>query len=171
MAFGLMPPAMLEDLKIYVKGHTVYDLLAGDLYYSHKLLTLGATQVYAIDKEDVMRGRTTPNLHFKHARLQDVSIPAHPEPDVVFCSWPPNHPVPGLVEWARRARIFIYLGCNFGGTACGHSGLFETMLQRKLLKYHPHRSNSMIVLGEWLTEERDPTPEEEAHFKDEIIPF
>lgn len=157
MGYGTLTTRQRKILTKHVRGKIVHDLGAGDLELSEALVSLGAREVYAIDKLD--KPPILPHkVHYKKARFHEL-----PETTmgVVFLSWPINHDV-NLIPHIKRAGIVIYLGCNTGGSACGTPGLFREMLHRRLIEYEPDRHNTLLIVGQDLGGPRIPTGEESA---------
>jgi len=155
VAYGRLNQKQRKTLTKFVRGKVVHDLGAGDLELSSELLRLGASEVYAIDKEP--KPRVLPSrVHYKQDYFHNIRSPL----STIFLAWPTNHDV-NLVPIVKQAEMVIYLGCNTGGTACGHTKLFKTFVQRELLAYEPDKKNSLVVLGKFVGL-RQPTGEELA---------
>lgn len=168
MPFGNINQRMRTALSTIVKGRVIHDLGAGDGDHARTLILCGATKVIAIDKEPIPRPRV-PSIECIQARIVEVPVPE--DLDVVFLGWPVNYNIPGLAPWLSQAKTIIYLGSNFGGTACGNPHLFEVLLRRRLSLHIPDRRNSLLVVEEPLQEPRRPTTEEAAAFSSEALPY
>ena len=159
MPYGKLTPTQAEVLSKHVRGQIVYDLGAGDLSLSKRILELGASHVRAIDKEARSRKKLPPCLSYEQAYFHQwrSGFPL----DVAFCSWPTNHET-NVLPLLMKAQVVIYLGKNTDGSACGTTDLFEHFTTRELLDYSPHHLNSLIVLGKPLSAPRKPVGEELA---------
>jgi hypothetical protein len=131
-----------------VAGFCVYDLGAGNLDMTRLMLTLRASSVVAIDKEE-MPPFHHPDVKCIRRRFDEFErFPA--DGDAALVSWPVNHPNPGLVRMLDAAPIIIYIGKNTDGSACGDRKLFEAFLGRRLIAYVPDRANVVAIYGEKL---------------------
>lgn len=167
MPYGNLTIQMRDALAPVVKGRTVYDLGAGDCDHGRTLHNLGGSRVVCLDKEEppvIPKG-----VEFLHGYIHQTPIPA--DLDVLFLGWPQNYHIPGLVFWMAAAKTVIYLGHNFGGTACGFTAMFEHLLTRRLTLHIPNERNTLLVVEEPLASPRSPTPEEEAFFADVVVPW
>ena len=168
MPYGNLTLQMRDALAPLIKGRLVYDLGAGDCDHGRTLYNLGAGQVVCVDKEDTPL--VPKNVVFVHGYIDRIPIPA--DLDVLFLGWPQNYHIPGLVHWMEAAKTIIYLGHNFGGTACGFPAMFEHLLTRRLTLYIPNERNTLLVVEEPLAQSpRSKTPEEAAFFADVIVPW
>ena len=175
MPYGHLNHQMREALTPLVKGRVVYDLGAGDGDHGRTLSNLGAARVVCIDKEQVgfnATGSLPPrppvkNIEVIRGYIAEVPIPT--DLDVVFLGWPQNYHIIGLVPWMQAAKTVIYLGHNFGGTACGFPAMFEHLIARRLVAHIPNERNTLLVVGEPLLSSRAPTPEEAAFFSSEVV--
>jgi hypothetical protein len=157
VAYGTLTARQRTILTKHVRGKVVHDLGAGDLELSEVLVSLGAREVYAIDKMD--KPRILPHkVHYKKALFYDLPATTM---GTVFVSWPINYES-NLVPHIKRAGIVIYLGCNTGGSACGTSSFFRETVHRALLDYEPDRHNTLLIVGRDLGGPRIPTGEEFA---------
>ena len=129
----------------HVKDQTVYDLGAGDGYYSMLALAQGAEMVVAVDKSPV------PQRHYKllHERcyFSDLRAPYPGVDEVALVFWPVNYPTPGLVDLISGAGRVLYLGRNDGLTACGSKELHDHLLGRELLAYREDKRNDLLLYG------------------------
>jgi hypothetical protein len=155
--YGRLNDRQRKALAKHVRGKIVHDLGAGDLELSQELLKLGASEVYAIDKEARPRRFLTAHLHYKESYFKDVKS----RMDTLFLSWPVNREA-DLGPHLTQALSIIYLGCNTGGSACGTPSLFKALLRRELLDYEPDRWNSLVIVGKPIEGPRLPTGEELA---------
>jgi len=163
-----------EAVRYYVKKPWVYDLGAGLLGWSKKLVEFGATTVTAVDSIYSYRGnnelnqrrdwhKCVPNNVVLDARsFRDFHHTGPTDLGTVFISWPCNtfSKTMGLEMLARKAETIIYLGKSTDGTACGSPQLWAHLTERKVLCYLPAVRNSLIVYGpevrrkrDWLTDE------------------
>jgi hypothetical protein len=140
MAHGRLSKAQEEAIKPFVNGITVHDLGAGDLELAEKLLTLGASEVVAIDKHKMPK---SDKIRIVEAYLHNVHEPAK----TVFVSWPVNWHDSGLLRFIDHASTVIYLGTNYDGSACGFPEMFEHLMKREILKHIPDSKNTLIVYG------------------------
>jgi hypothetical protein len=149
MPYGLITPAMQREIANQVDGHIVYDLGAGDGYYSELLLESGAATVVAVEKEDraqVFKIRR-PDLKFVHAYFREVQVPTGI--DVAFLAWPQNAPLNGIVDLLGKSHTIIYLGQNSEkrGSACGNRSLYNYLRTREVLVEIQNEQNDFIVYG------------------------
>ena len=170
MPYGLLTPEMETALQPFVEGQDVWDLGAGDLTYTKRLLKLGADHVWAVDKceplSDVPRKATYIESYFQ------ALLEKPPPMNIVFLSWPFNASgaVRGLTGLVERAPTVIYLGHNLDGTCCGVGPLWDNLTQRKVLAHVPHPRNSLIVYGEH-TGRRIMLPEEIGATCGQVVSF
>jgi len=157
---------MRDILASVVAGRVVYDLGAGSGGHGKKR---GASRVICVDKSTpwvMPRG-----VEFIRSYINEVALPD--DLDVVFLGWPVQYGMPGLHLWLEKAKTIIYLGCNFGGTACGTKPLFQYLLMRRLAYHLPDHRNTLLVveepLGEGIT--REPTPEEAAALSGQVVAY
>jgi hypothetical protein len=132
--------ALLRD---HVGGEVVHDLGAGACTFSDLIANLGALKVYAIDK-GVWARPESPKVEVIETYFATYT---GPDPEVVFLSWPDNHPLPGLIQLLSKSKKVIYLGKNTDGTMCGWPGLFRHLLTRRILAHAPAEKNSLTVYG------------------------
>ena len=153
----------------YVKGKVVWDLGAGRLTLAEKLVALGASRVFAVEKEE---GLLSPPWSHVTALWCCIDQAPFPQPDdVVFLSWPLNHVLGGLVERLEQAGTIIYLGMNDGVSACGGPDFWTHVVGRELLvertTFRHERQefrHDLVVYGKILDEPRAPkdlTPQEQ----------
>jgi hypothetical protein len=142
MAHGKLTPAQQEAIKPFLKGLTVHDLGAGDLELAQQLLTLGASEVVAIDRhqmpKDHPEGVRTVVEYFHNFR-ESVNT--------AFVSWPINWQDIGLLRLIDKAATVIYLGTNYDGSACGFPQMWEHLSKREILVTVPDPKNTLIVYG------------------------
>ena len=167
MPFGNLNNRMRDALVPVIKGRTVYDLGAGDCDHGRTLRNLGASRVVCLDKADIPV--VPKNVEFILGYIHQTPVPA--DLDVLFLGWPQNYPIPGLIPWMKAAKTIIYLGHNFGGTACGFPAFFEHLLTRRLVLHIPDERNTLLVVEEPLGSPRSPTPEEAAFLSSEVVPW
>lgn len=164
MSYARLSPEQTEALRRHVKGRVVHDLGAGLCNLSVALLDLGAKRVIAIEKEK-MPVLDRPGLVQVRASFQDAAGSEDVEHawgraeierarefvrsiDVAFLSWPPNYPVPGLLDLLERARSVVYVGKNTDSSACGWGRLFRlALIPRRVLAHVPDPKNTLIVYG------------------------
>jgi hypothetical protein len=172
---GLNEWWQIPVLKWFVQGRHVYDFGAGQLYWAHRLLQLGATRVTAVDY--LYRDRSGNHLNqyrnwtkcapdgccLDNRTFHDFYQTGPKHLQVAFVSWPCNTygKTMGLELTCERAQVLIYAGSNFDGTACGSLAFWALARRREVLAYAPARGNSLIVYGPQRLE-RDPLPEELA---------
>lgn len=143
MPYGTLTTVMEHTLRSHVQGQVVWDLGAGDLAWSQRLVQLGAKKVVAVDKEP-MQGRPG-KVEIRKGYFHDIEPSAPDIIPVAFLSWPANYPQRGLLELLDRALKVIYLGKNTDGSACGWPVLFANFYFRNLLAHVPHKGNSLLV--------------------------
>lgn len=161
MPYGLLTREQEEILAPFVEGRHVYDLGAGDLTLSRRLLQLGASRVTAIDKEGWPEGTAVPE------EIQLVPSYFHalsPRPEsiaVAFLSWPANWYTDYLVHLLSKSKLVVYLGINSRerGLACGDRALWRHLTLRVLLASQEHPRNNLLIYG-GCGEERELHPEE-----------
>jgi hypothetical protein len=129
-------------MRPFVTGKQVHDLGAGDLELAKQLLTLGASEIVAIDRHKMPKG-ASPQIRVIEAYHHDVVEAA----DTVFVSWPVNWHDSGLLRFIDHASTVIYLGTNYDGSACGFPEMFEHLMKREILKHIPDPKNTLIVYG------------------------
>ena len=142
----------------YVAGYNVHDLGAGQLGMAQKLIELGAHTVTAIDKiysYSRPPWSPPPGVTLVGEYFEEYARHGH-FVDVALVSWPEayNSPQAGIVTLLKEARIVIYLGSNFDGTACGSEEMFRFLSQREVLALVPNKFNSLIVYGRELVHRR-----------------
>lgn len=141
--FGHLTNKMAEQLGSVVQGRTVWDLGAGYLGYSSRLLDLGAHKVIAVEKED-LDVAVPKGVELRRNYFTDVA----PEPiEVAFLSWPQNNRLWGLIGLLERAERVVYLGSNTSGSACGPRDLWDHLTFRTIEAYIPTQRNTFIVYG------------------------
>jgi len=155
----------LDVLRRHVAGRKVVDLGCGPMVMARTLLDLGATHVLAIDKEEQMRAYVPkdPRVTFRRAYFDDLDdreIREITKDHVALASWPYNAVEPALMSIVHQVDVFLYLGKNTDGTACGSRGLFD--LRREVLDYVPQPINTLIVYGPRRVPRRVPFGEEHA---------
>lgn len=150
-SYGKLNKLMQHTIDSFVKGKVVYDLGAGDLKLSKAMLSLGANQVYAIDKEGLHDPRQPIDKLTFFEGYFDMFIEEHPElPEkdaVAFVSWPANHKLGGLLDLMEKFETIIYLGKNTDGRSCGWPGFFHKMYLRPVLAHVPWKRNTLIIWG------------------------
>lgn len=164
MGFGKLLPSMAERLEKHIRGQTVWDLGAGDMTLSRKLLQLGAAGVVAVDKERSLHP-VPKGVRFLQDYFNAVQAPA--QISVAFVSWPQNTHLPGLLELLQKSAVVVYLGKNTDGTSCGNRRMFEHFRSREVLEFVADPKNTLIVYGEATACERPPLQEETAGFYQE----
>lgn len=160
--YGHWASEMEEVVRPLVDGKVVWDLGAGSLGHSHRLLELGAEHVMAVDKEHMddawWKGRPITPVQ---SLLADLPIPKTIE--VAFVAWPSNRVLPGLLDLLEVSDRVIYLGSNCNGDFCGWPGLWDYLHFREIEAHVPHYRNSLIVYGQHLkANERRPMVAEEV---------
>ena len=167
MPLGHLTDEMLDILRPIVEGLEVWDLGSGDEGHARTLLGLGASRVFCVDKEPMVRDCTgiTPVHAWFGDISPDMSIP------VAFVSWPPNRSLPHLNRLLGQAKIVIYLGSNTDGRACGDVRMFVSLAGRSLLAHVPYYRNSLLVYGEPLGRGAPLTGEEYAVFSGQLMRF
>lgn len=161
--FGAIEPKQLEVLCGLVAGKSVWDLGCGpDLAEARLLTSLGAREVYAVDKH----GRNN-SMVPRFSRLVDgtsgviVDCQAYFDefssfleraglsegPDVAFIKWPTVNGGFGLTQLVSRAPKVVYIGLNDGLTACGSRSLWEHFKARKLETVVEGAGGSLLVYG------------------------
>ena len=158
MGYGKISSKQWDAIGEIVKGKTVHDIGCGDLEHARGLIKHGASKVIAIDKNHVVS--TDPRIEVVEKRFHEYRPTESME--VAFLSFPVNYDAPGLLYHLATAKIIIYIGNNFNGTACGIPMLFHFFVSRKLISWIPNPRNTLLVIGEWTLDKREPTPEEMA---------
>lgn len=154
-AFGILNKKQREVIAPFVEGKRVFDLGAGELFFSKELIKMGASHVIAIDKALPKQRLTAKNItlcpvYFDQYRASNQEMPKRA--DVVFVSWPSNRPMPGFLDFTAMAGTVIYLGKNTDGNCCAWPEFFIQCQLRKVLAYVPDRPNDLIVYGGALEE-------------------
>ena len=150
-SYGVWTHEMEETIRPFIECRVVWDLGAGLLSNTHRLLRLGASHVVAVDKERHPTGTFScpKRVTLIQSYFADLEVP--PEGiRVALLSWPVNYHMKGLISILRECNIVIYLGSNTDGSACGWPGLWKHFQGREVLAHIPHRSNSLIVYGNTL---------------------
>lgn len=188
-SFGKLNPAQTAIVRHYVAGRTVFDLGAGSYELSRCLVDLGAKKVYAVERNERFGGPLEIGTPYENVqviasglrglgqvarhkrRAAELPPVTHRSIDVAFISWPSNEDSKmssysdfSLLDPVRRAKVVIYLGYNFDGTACGSRRLYQHLAKRKVLEHEPARGNVLIVYGALLPhgKVRELLPEEHA---------
>lgn len=167
-SYGLWTDEMSDSVRSHVAEKIVWDLGAGFLAHSVRMLELGARGVVAVDRHpcplsDVPSGVAYIQSTFSRLPLQDI--------EVALLAWPVNRALLGLPEILRRSRVVIYLGCNVDGTACGWPDLMRYLCTREVLAHVEHRRNTLAVYGDVLPDARPLLGEELAGISDEVLTF
>ncbi len=185
--FGNLNQWQAKALQYYVRNRHVHDLGAGNLYYAHKMMGLGASRVTAVDRLYESRNNNEWNDLRDWSKCTPDGVTLDDRPfalfhtegpqtiDVAFVAWPHNTYAGtlGLELICLKAKTVIYLGNNFGGTTCGSQLFWQYLRRRSVLAHAPSRMNSLIVYGELrppsvrprLTDDEGMPPEERAaHF-------
>lgn len=165
--YGNITPAMWEQIRPFIQDKTVWDLGAGDLQYSHRLVAEGACNVIAVDKELMPAGRS-PQIQTLQMLFADIVVPPSGI-NVAFMSWPQNTRLLGLVRILQQSQIVIYVGCNTNGTACGNEEVFTHLRQRTILSDVRLRANTLLIYGGACTDPRTLHPEEKAALDPQTI--
>jgi hypothetical protein len=164
MSYGQLTTEMLDAIRPYVEGKRVIDLGAGDGRKARFLVRYGASHVTCVDKNLMPYQFAGQNIQW-HERTYFYDLvcnPNCPEYDVAFVSWPVNYRQPGLVELCERAKVVIYLGCNYNGSACAFREFYQHLVGRELLDEHMTSRNALIIVGDKLEQPRTPTFEEDC---------
>jgi hypothetical protein len=140
--FGTLLPEQKDALRPFVRGRKVTDLGAGSGGFSLDLLTMGASEVTAVDKEEMS---LPPRKGLRAVRTYFSSF--SDTIDVAFLSWPANRNDRDLNDLLASAPTVAYLGKNTDMVSCGSTGLFVGLLGRPILAYVPDRKNTLIVYG------------------------
>jgi hypothetical protein len=162
--YGMWLPQMDELVRPLVQGHQVYDLGAGTLGHTHRLLSLGASSVVAVDKQPFNPAlyQGYPIQALGRIQFHQVVVPTGGI-KVALLAFPDNRPLSGLIPLLKRCETVIYLGCNVDGTACGWPALWDYFHFREIKGHVPHPRNSLILYGRHLEEsERRPLVGEEV---------
>ena len=153
--FGRLSEEMENEIERVVKNRIVFDLGAGDLGFSKRLVEMGAAHVVAIDKA-LPKGKTRSKritlcpVYFDQYRASGLRMPSRE--DVAFVSWPSNRPMPGFLDFTAMAGTVIYLGKNTDGNCCAWPEFFFQCNLRKVLAHVPDRRNDLIIYGDALKE-------------------
>lgn len=151
--YGRFTEEMKDAVRPYVEGQHVLDVGAGNCAKAKTLARLGAEKVICVDPEFPVEFYIDPELEpyiFPMYGYLDEKIAKHgcaALGNVAFLSWIPNKPLPGLVEVLQGMEYVIYLGCNYGGTACGTLSLYLDLLGRELLVEIATPQNTLLILG------------------------
>ncbi len=154
ISMGKLTDEQEAVVRNFVAGYNVHDLGAGQLGMAAKLRDLGAHTVTAVDKIYRYLPFSPPTLvtlvgeYFEEYAAHGHYI------DVAFVSWPEAWRLDGIVDLLRTARVVIYLGSNFDGTACGTEDMFRHLSRRNVLALVPHKWNSLIVYGNDIVQRR-----------------
>lgn len=147
ISYGKLTAEQEAVLRVFVAGYNVHDIGAGQLALAQKLVELGAHTVTAIDKEYSHRVVYPPARVILVGEYFEEYAQHGPFIDVAFVAWPEVDNQQGINLLLHGARVVIYLGTNFDGTACGSEEMFRELSRRNVLALVPHRWNSLIVYG------------------------
>lgn len=163
LSMGKLTDEQEAVLRQFVMGFNIHDIGAGQLGMAKKLQELGAHTVTAVDKIYSHHPVVSPHpsITLVGEYFDEYANHGH-FIDVAFVSWPEAYGQDRIVDLLRGARIVIYLGSNFDGTACGSEAMFQYLSQRNVLALVPHRWNSLIVYGNEYPVQRRLVPEEYA---------
>jgi hypothetical protein len=159
--YGFLEGAQAERVATLIAGRTVWALGSGsDMQEAHRLASLGAATVYAVDKahRERLLVPTFERARVDRAAVYDcrayfvefethVQVTGLPNPDVAFLKWPTAQRHPGLLQLLKRAGTVIYVGRNDGITACGGTLMWEHLRTRTLLEVVEGPRNDMLVYG------------------------
>lgn len=165
--YGNITEVMWEQIRPHILNKTVWDLGAGDLHYSQRLVTDGAQTVIAVDKNP-LPSPSTPQIQTQQVLFANVVVPPTGI-EVAFMSWPQNTRLPGLVRILQQSQIVIYVGCNTNGTACGNEEVFTHLRQRTILSDVRLQVNTLLIYGGACTDPRTLHPEEKAALDPQTI--
>lgn len=157
MGYWHLTAAQIRIVKQFTTRRVVYDLGAGDLTLSARLLELKAAGVIAVDE----KAPAVRDLDSKIRFIKSSYNKFTKAPRTAFVSWPPGVGAEGLVDIVGRARTVLYLGHNFDGNICGTQELWAHLRTRKVIAHEPACKNTLIVYGA-VGREREPLPEEDA---------
>lgn len=165
--FGVVTKEMDYALVPHVRGRVVWDLGAGFLTHAKRLLELGASEVVAVDKEE-MPDPSSPRITRVRSHFTDLVVPDGGI-DVAFLAFPQNTTLHGLISILERSQVVVYFGSNTDGTACGDVTLFEHLRGRGVLSHVPGRRGSLVVYGGPCLGMRALVPEEWAALHPERV--
>jgi hypothetical protein len=138
---GKISDVQRQIIKKYISGKQVYDLGCGNLWLSYKLLDMGASSIFAVDKkipeETLLRH---PLIQFQKSYFKNITD----TPEIVFVSWPDNNANFG--DLISKSKIIIYLGKNYGGTCCGSQSFWFPLYKREILEIN-FDLDTLIIYG------------------------
>jgi hypothetical protein len=121
-------------LRGFCAGHAVTDLGAGGGSLSGLLVGLGATQVVAVEKDEMPHIQGVQHRRELFQRLDARGLPLR-----LLISWPINdHTVvltSALAGLLESAEEILYIGENSRFTVCGWNGLWREFAHRKVLSH------------------------------------
>lgn len=137
---GKISDIQRQIIKKYISGKQVYDLGCGNLMLSYDLLNMGASSVFAVDKEIPEQIPLHPLLKFQKSYFKNITD----TPEIAFVSWPDNNAVFG--DLIAKSKIIIYLGKNYAGTCCGSQSFWFPLYKREILEIN-FDLNTLIIYG------------------------
>jgi hypothetical protein len=163
MGFGWMVPEFGPVIRRAVVGKVVLDAGAGDLKWARRLVELGARKLIALDKEGPPR-RIRSRIVYHQTYFDEFLDGPHDSWDVLFCAWPDNREMPGLLRLLRESSVVLVIAKNTDGTACGTPTFWKLLSHRRLLAAVEHPRNWLHVYGAECgsADKRVPTVEEHA---------
>lgn len=131
----------------HVPGEVVWDLGAGNGYYTSLLIQEGASRVIAVDKEQSHDWQVPQDERVTRIRCSFSQVRVPEVQPVAYLSFPSNYPLPGLVDLLKNFRKVIYFGSNLGNTSCGDVSLFEHLSSREVLGSITRFNTTLTVYG------------------------
>lgn len=142
---GTLNIAQRHHLREVVRGNVVWDLGAGSGDLAFEIKCLGASKVYAVDKN--LPDDPPEFVEWIHCEFVDVDSYMIESGDIAFVSWPINRPTKLHAILGLFSKV-VYLGSNFDGLQCGYLEMWEHLAARELISVHLSRENSMLVYGD-----------------------
>lgn len=146
MGYWSLTEEQEQALIPHIKDQVVFDMGAGDLSLSHKLIEFGAKRVFSIDTKitgAVQDPRIIPCTG-TFMELYELTIK---NPDFVFVgSWLINRRTSAVLYMLQATKI-VLLANQFDGTACGHIREYRLTSKLELFEYIPDRANCLLIVG------------------------
>lgn len=137
---GKISDVQRQIIKKYISGKQVYDLGCGNLMLSYELLSMGASNIFAVDKEIPEQILRQPFIHFQRTYFKNITD----TPEIAFVSWPDN--TANFGDLILNSKTVIYLGQNYMGTSCGSQSFWFPLYKREILEIN-FDLNTLIIYG------------------------
>lgn len=164
---GSLNAAQRAIVAQHVAGMCVVDVGAGDFSLSVEMVSLGATEVVAVEPKPWHR--PTP-ANVRHVRLYLDAF--HETHSVGFVSWPINNLYleSALIRFAMRTDKLIVLAKTTDGLMCAGPTFWEYIMTREVLVYSADPVNTLVVYGPRYVR-RPPKGVERGGISDDILSY